>query len=155
VGLTQAVKNKWPVGWTKAWFYYKLPLHAYSQGGKPMHALRSRMSCLNFWMKPSFGCADDDLSDGTFIWASKHIRGRDAVEEFIVCNVCPLAAGISFERVKVGVTPVLKLKVVLPIFAVACEGDEDDTKFLVRVEKEGRVLVGSYTCPEHKAYAIL
>jgi hypothetical protein len=30
VGLTQVVKNKWPVGWTKVWFYCKVPLHACS-----------------------------------------------------------------------------------------------------------------------------
>jgi hypothetical protein len=75
VGLTQVVKNKWPVGWTKAWFYCKVPLHACSKGGKFVHALCSHMSCLNFWMKPSFDYADDDLSDGAFVWASKHIRG--------------------------------------------------------------------------------
>jgi hypothetical protein len=155
VGLTQAVKNKWPIGWMKAWFYCKVPLHACSQGGKSVHALRSHMSYLNFRTKPSFNCADDDLSDDTFVWASKHIGGRDIVEEFIACNVWPLAAGISFEQAKVGVTPVSKLKVPLPRFAVACEDDEDTAKFLARVEKEARVLVGSYTCPEHEACATL
>jgi hypothetical protein len=48
VGLTQAIKNKWPVGWMKAWFYCKVPLHACSQGGKSVPALHSHMSCLNF-----------------------------------------------------------------------------------------------------------
>jgi hypothetical protein len=67
VGLTQAVKNKWPVGWTKAWFYCKVPLHACSQGGKSVRALRSHMSYLNFRTKPSFNCADDDLSDDAFV----------------------------------------------------------------------------------------
>jgi hypothetical protein len=43
----------------------------------------------------------------------------------------------------------------LPRFAVAHNDNEDDTKFLARVEKEGRVLVGSYTRPEHKACAVL
>jgi hypothetical protein len=152
VGLTQAVKNKWSARWTKAWFYWKVPLQACSQGGKYVHALRSHMSCLNFWMKPSFECTDDDLSDNAFVWASKHIGGQDVMEEFIVCNVWPLAVGISFEQVKVGVTLVSKLKVPLSRFAVA---REDDAKFLARVEKEARVLVGSYTHPEHKVCAVL
>jgi hypothetical protein len=117
-----------------------------------MHTLHSHMSCLNFWMKPSFDCVDDDLSNGAFIWASKHIGGRDVMEEFIACNVWPLVVGISFEQVKVDVTPVSKLKVLLPRFVVA---HEDDAKFLARVEKEPRVLVGSYTCPEHEACATL
>jgi hypothetical protein len=56
---------------------------------------------------------------------------------------------------KVGVTSVLKLKVSLPRFAVAREGDEDDANFFARIEKEARVLVGSYTHPEHEAYAVL
>jgi hypothetical protein len=120
-----------------------------------VHALRSHMSSLNFPMKPSFNCANDDLSDDAFVWASKHIRGWDVMEEFIVCNVWPLAAGISFEQVKVGVTPISKLKVPLPKFAVAREDDEDNAGFLAKVEKEARVLVGSYTRPEHEACAIL
>jgi hypothetical protein len=74
------------------------------------------------------------------------------MEEFIACNVCPLAVGISFEQVKVGVTPISKLEVSLPRFVVA---HEDDAKFLARVEKEARVLVGSYTRPEHEACAVL
>jgi hypothetical protein len=53
------------------------------------------------------------------------------------------------------VTPVSKLKVPLPRFVVAREDDEDHTKFLARVEKEARVLVGSYTCLEHEACAVL
>jgi hypothetical protein len=120
-----------------------------------MRALRSHMSCLNFWTKPFFNCADDDLSDGTFVWASKHIGGRDVMEEFIACNVWPLAMGISFKQVKVGMTPVSKLKVLLPRFVVAHEYDEDAAEFLARVKKEARLLVGSYTRPEHEACAIL
>jgi hypothetical protein len=120
-----------------------------------VHALRSHKSCLNFRTKPSFDCVDDDMSDNAFFWGSKHIRGRDVVEEFIACNVWLLAVSISFEQVKVGVTPVSKLKVPLPRFAVAREDDEDDAKFLARVEKEARVLVGSYTRPEHEACSVL
>jgi hypothetical protein len=116
-----------------------------------VHALCLHMSCLNFRTKPSFNCADDDLSGDAFIWASKYIEGRDVVEEFI----WPLTAGISFEQVKVGVTPVLKRKVPLPRFVVAREDDEDAAEFLARVEKEARVLVGSYTRPEHEACAAL
>jgi hypothetical protein len=165
VGL-QVVKNKWPVGWTKAWFYCKVPLHVCCQGGKFVHALRSHMSSLNFRMKPSFAhlrhypCMfvvkeGNSCTLYAHTCASKHIKGRDVMEEFIACNVWPLAAGISFERVKVGVTPISKLKVPLPKFAVAREDDEDNAGFLTRVEKEARVLVGSYTRLEHEACAIL
>jgi hypothetical protein len=30
-----AVKNKWVVGWTRAWFYYIVSLHIYPHGGSP------------------------------------------------------------------------------------------------------------------------
>jgi hypothetical protein len=30
------------------------------------------MSCLNFHTNPSFECADDNLSNAAFIWASRN-----------------------------------------------------------------------------------
>jgi hypothetical protein len=101
------------------------------------------MSAMKFHTKPSFDCPRDDLSNGTFVLASKCIGGRDAMEEFVSCGVWPLAAGINFEHVKVGVTPVSKLKVPLPGFPLSCEDGEDDIKFLARVEQEARVIMGS------------
>jgi hypothetical protein len=80
-------------------------------GGESVHALHSHMSALRFHTKPPFDCPGDDLSDVAFIQASQCIGGRDAVEEFVSCGVWPLAAGVNFEQVKVGVTPVSKLKV--------------------------------------------
>jgi hypothetical protein len=109
------------------------------------------MSALKFHTKPSFNCPDDDLSDSAFVWASKSIGGRDAVEEFISCGVWPLAAGIDFEQVKIGETPISKLNVPLPRFPLRHEDDEDDIVFLVRVEQEARVIVGSYMGTEHEA----
>jgi hypothetical protein len=32
--LTPAIKNKWSSGWTKAWFYCKVPTHVCAHGGK-------------------------------------------------------------------------------------------------------------------------
>jgi hypothetical protein len=74
------------------------------------------MSTLNYHMKPSIQDSGEDLSDDTFIWASKIIEGRDAIEEFVSCGVWSLAAGVNFEHVKVDLTLVSKLKVPLPIF---------------------------------------
>jgi hypothetical protein len=51
-GLVPAMKNKWPAGWTKVWFYCKVPLHSCPRGGKTVQALRSHMSALNFCTKP-------------------------------------------------------------------------------------------------------
>jgi hypothetical protein len=113
------------------------------------------MCCFNFHTKPSFKCPDDNLRDGVFVWASKNIRGRDAVEEFVACGVWPLATSVSFEQVSVSVMSVSKLKLPLPKFVAARGDGEDDANFLARVEKEARVVVGSYTCPEHEACLVL
>jgi hypothetical protein len=150
-GLTLAVKNKWSSGWTKAWFYCKVPLHICRQGGKSVHAPRSHMSTLRFRTKPSYDCSSKELGDDTFIWSSKCIGGRDIVEEFMSCGVWPLATDVNFEQVKDDLTPILKLKVSLPRFPLSREDEEDDVKFLARVEQEVRVIVGSYTRTEHEA----
>jgi hypothetical protein len=109
------------------------------------------MSTLKFHMKPYFKCHHDDLSNEAFIWASKCIGGRDAVEEFVCCGVWPQAIGVNFEHVKVRETLVSKLKVPLPRFPLRRKDDEYDTEFLARVEQEARVIVGSYTRMEHEA----
>jgi hypothetical protein len=88
------------------------------------------------------------LSDAAFVWASKFIGGRDAKEVFLACSVSSLDAGVSFDQVSVGGTPVSKLMVPLPKFVAA---RKDDIKFLVRVELDAKVIVGSYTCLDHDA----
>jgi hypothetical protein len=138
-------------GQTKAWFYCKVPLHVCPRGGKCVHALRLHMNALKFHTKPFIENSGEDLSDDAFIWASKSIRGRDVVEEFASCGVRPLAADVSFEHVKVGLTLVSKLKVPLPRFPLSREDQEDDTSLLARVEQEARTIVGSYTRVEHEA----
>jgi hypothetical protein len=69
------------------------------------------MSALKFGMKPSIENSGEDLSDDAFIWASKCIGGQDTMEEFVSSGVWPLAADVSFKQVKVGLTPISKLKV--------------------------------------------
>jgi hypothetical protein len=85
-------------------------LHLCQQGGKSVHARRSHMSTIKFCTKSSYDCFGEDLSDGAFVWASKCIEGRDAVEEFKSCGVWPLAAAVNFEQVKVSLTPISKLE---------------------------------------------
>jgi hypothetical protein len=146
------IKNKWSVGWTEAWFYYKVPRHLYEQGGKTVHIMRSYMCRLEFRTEPPFDCADDDSRDVAFVQTTKFIGGRDAVEEFIACGMYPLVADAGFDRVATRTTPASKLKVPLPKFlAVRKDDNEDDVQFLVRVELEAEGIVGSYTKPEHDA----
>jgi hypothetical protein len=53
--------------WMKAWFYCKVPLHPCPRGGKPVHALRSHMSPLNFRTKPYVQDSVEDLSDDALV----------------------------------------------------------------------------------------
>jgi hypothetical protein len=82
-GAYSAIKNKWSSRWTKAGFYCKVPLHVCPRGGGSVHRLHSHMRALRFRRKPSFDCPDDDLSDNAIVWASKCVRGREAIEEFV------------------------------------------------------------------------
>jgi hypothetical protein len=104
-----------------------------------------------FSTETPFDCLDNNLSDDTFVRASKSIRGRDVVEDFVACGVWLLASSVSFDQVSVSVTLMSKLKVPLPMFVAALKDGEDDTKFLARVELEAKVIVGSYTRPENDA----
>jgi hypothetical protein len=45
--VTIVVKNKWSVGWTRTWFYCKVPLLQSPQGEKGVYALHSPMSALD------------------------------------------------------------------------------------------------------------
>jgi hypothetical protein len=126
-------------------------LHICSQDGKSVHALCLHMSDLRFSMETSFDSPNDDLSDDAFIWASKTIEGQDVMEEFVVCVVWSLAAGVSFDQVSISVTSVSKLKVPLPKFVAAHRDGEDDAEFLARVELQAKVIVGSYAHLEHNA----
>jgi hypothetical protein len=149
-GLIPAMKNKWPVGWTKAWFYCKVPRHPCPCGRKIVHALRSHLSALNFYTKPISSDTAQDLNDDAFIWASQNIRGRDAVEEFLSYGVWLLCAGVDFEHVKVDFTLILQLKISLPNFPLCRKGEEDDVRFLARVKQEARYIVDGYTHVEHE-----
>jgi hypothetical protein len=135
----------------RVWFYSKVPLHACPWGGKCVHAIRSHMSALNFYMKPSIEHSGEDLSDVAFIWASKSIDGQDVVEEVVSYGVWPLVVDVSFEHVKVGLPPVSKLKVPLPGFPLSYKDHEDDARFLARVEQEARTIVGSYMHAKHES----
>jgi hypothetical protein len=129
--LTPAIKNKWSAGVDEC-----LHLH---------------MCSLDFRTGPPFDCSGDDSWDATYVRATKFIRGRDAVEEFVACGIHPLVASVGFDKVGTLMTPVSKLKVPLSKFAAVRKDDEDDVQILARVELEAEGIVGSYTHPEREA----
>jgi hypothetical protein len=118
-------------------------------GGKVVHVLHSHICGLDFLTEPPFDYADDDSGDVAFIKATKFIRGRDTVEEYLACGMYPLSVSVSFDGVANGVTPVSRLKLPLPKFEVVRKDDKDDIQFLDRVELDAEGVVGSYTRQEH------
>jgi hypothetical protein len=101
--LTFAIKNKWLSGWTKSWFYCRVPCRWSSEGRKSVHALHSRMSMLDYAVEPEVECLDNDPNDTAFIQAST------TIEEYLACKMYPLAASFGFESVPLGMTPLLKV----------------------------------------------
>jgi hypothetical protein len=71
--LTPAIKNKWPAGWTKAWFYCNVPRQWCEPGGKAVNILPSHMSGLEFKMEPPFNYDGSDSGDVAFVWATKFL----------------------------------------------------------------------------------
>jgi hypothetical protein len=73
------------------------------------------------------------------------------VEEFLACWLYPMAANFKLGEITEGVTPASKLKVSLPKLRAVRFNNEDDVKFLARVELEGENVVGAYSHHEHEA----
>jgi hypothetical protein len=134
--LTVAVKNKWVGAWMQAWFYCKVPLicSPSPRRGKGVYALHSYMTKLNFMMDPPFDCPDDEVSDASFVRATRTIGGRDAVEEYMVCSLFPLSVSFELGEVGDGETPVLKRSAPMPDFQATRLLEETTDQFLVRVE---------------------
>jgi hypothetical protein len=64
---------------------------------------------------------------------------------------CILSAGVSFDGITDGVTPVSRVKLPLPKFCTVRSNAEDDVQFLARVELEAKSVVAGYSHPEHDA----
>jgi hypothetical protein len=77
--LSLAFKNKWSSGWTRLWFYYRVPCWQCSGGGKSIDALHSRMGELDYAIEPEVEYSDSDPNDAAFVRATVTIGGHDAV----------------------------------------------------------------------------
>jgi hypothetical protein len=49
--------------------------------------------------EPSYQCPDDEAGDMAFIKATRAIGGRDAVEEYMTCELFPLS--VSFDLIEI------------------------------------------------------
>jgi hypothetical protein len=151
--LIVAVKNKWAGAWPLAWFYCKVPLiWSPSPGqGKGVYALHSYITELSIVSNPSFSCPNDDVSDGAFVKATRTIGGRDAMEEYVVCELFSLSANFGLGEIADEETPVLKVSAPMTDFPVARHPEETVDEFCARMELAIEDVVRRYTRGEHKA----
>jgi hypothetical protein len=112
-----------------------------------VHVLHLHMCILDFRTEPPPHCPDDESRDIAFVKASSSIR--DAVEEYLACEMHQLSASVNFRGITDGVTPVLRVRQPLPKFHAKRKEDEDDIQFLARVELEAESVVGK--CVERRS----
>jgi hypothetical protein len=155
--LTVAVKNKWAIGWIRAWFYCKVPLLRSPRPvrDKGIYALHSNLCVLHFSMDPLFECVDNDAGDVAFVRATSSIGGWDIVDKYLACGLFPLSAGFGFGEITDSETTVSKVTLSLPEFPLAKLQGESNDHFLVRVELGIENVIGSYICTDHNACKLL
>jgi hypothetical protein len=118
--LTPAVKNKWFRGWTNIWFYCRVPSQETEARGRGVYPLHSEMSALDYLVEAPNSCATNDVDTMAFEEATKIIRGRDAVEEFLAYGIWPLSDGWALEVEKM---ESLLLKVTVCMLAMGETGE--------------------------------
>jgi hypothetical protein len=149
--LSLVIKNKWSSGWTKSWFYCRVPCRWSSEGGKSVHSLHSWMRKLDYAVEPKVECPDNNPNDAAFVWAIATISDHDDVKEYVVCKTYPLAAGFGFESVPLGTTLVSRVETPLPLFVVGNVAVEHTDRVLPEIETEAEKVLGSFRPKEHDA----
>jgi hypothetical protein len=95
------------------------------------------MSGLDYVVEPEVECPDDDPNDAAFVRAIATIGGHDAIEEYVVCKVYPLAAAFGFDSVTLVTTPMSKVETPLPMFAVENVTAKNTNRVLAERERDG------------------
>jgi hypothetical protein len=100
-------------------------------------------------------CSNNDPNDASFVWVAATIEGRDAVENYVACKIFPLAASFGFESVPLGMTPMSKVKIPLPLFAVGTIAAEHANHFSAEVETEAERVLVSFRPREYVALRVV
>jgi hypothetical protein len=66
---------------------------------------------LDFVMKSSFECPNDEAGDAAFVKVTHTIDGQDAVEEYVSCRLFPSSVSFDLGEIADGETPVEEHKV--------------------------------------------
>jgi hypothetical protein len=117
-----------------------------------VHALHTQMSESNYAIEPEVACQDNDPNDAAFILATATIRGRDAVEEYVVCKMYLLAAGFIFKSIPLGTTPMSKVETPLQLFTVENAAAACAARVFVEVETEADKVLGSFGPKEYDTF---
>jgi hypothetical protein len=107
------------------------------------------MTGLNFAMKASFKCLDDNAGDVAFVRATCTIGSRDAVEEYMACGLFPLSASFGLVKIVEGEMLVSKLVVPMLLFPIARLPEETNDGFMASVELAAANVIGRYAHEEH------
>jgi hypothetical protein len=152
VKLTLFVRNKWTSGWDSHWFYCRVPSGQLPDvQGKGSYPLRSTMAPLDYLNDASFECSPEDADVAAFIEATSIIGGRDAMEEFLACGICPLSDSCGFE-VETKETPLSRVVVSMLKVTLSIGVKETESVFETWVVNVANLLVGKYIIMEHNAY---
>jgi hypothetical protein len=112
-GIPPVVRNKWTSGWDGNLFYCRVPLEQTTDvRGKGTYPLGCTMTPLDYAMEVTFECGPGDANVAAFTKATSIIGGRDAVEEFLACELWPLTEKFGF---MVETKETLLSKVVVPM----------------------------------------
>jgi hypothetical protein len=149
--LSLAVKNNWSMGWTRSWFYCRVSCLWSSEGGKSVYALHSRMSTLDYIVEPEVECPEDDANNAPFIRAITTLGGRDAVEEFVACQMYPIATSFGFSGVIIDTMLASKVQMSLLLSPIETVSAENGRRVLVEVETEAKRILGSFRPKEYDA----
>jgi hypothetical protein len=120
--------------------------------GKGVYLLCSEMSALDYLMEMPHSCAADNVNVLAFEEATKIIRRRDAVEEFLACGIWPLSDGWDFKVEKIE-SPLSKVIVPMPKMTAIIAEKETWAAFEARIASATNQLVGNYGTTKHHACA--
>jgi hypothetical protein len=110
------------------------------------------MSALDYLMEMPHSCAVDNVNVLAFEEATKFIRRRDAVEEFLACGIWPLSDDWDFKVEKIE-SPLSKVIVPMPKVTAIIAGKEMWATFEARITSATNHLVGNYGTTKHRACA--
>jgi hypothetical protein len=109
------------------------------------------MSTLDYIVEPEVECPEDDANNAPFIRAITTLGGRDAVEEFVACQMYPIATSFGFSGVIIDTMLASKVQMSLLLSPIETVSAENGRRVLVEVETEAKRILGSFRPKEYDA----